>query len=127
MVVFNDGRAMAIGTPGGDVQLQSMTQVFLNMHLFGMNPQEAVEAPRFASYDFPDSFEPHTRLVGRVNVESTIDERILAALRDMGHDVAVWPERTWRAGSVCLVDYNPVTGIRTAAADPRRQSYAIAS
>lgn len=126
IAVFNDGRTMAIGTPGGDVQLQSMTQVFLNMHLFGMNPQEAVEAPRFATYDFPDSFEPHTRLVGRVNIESTIDEQTLETLRDMGHDVVSWPERTWRAGSVCVADYNPVTGIRNAAADPRRQSYAIA-
>ncbi|KRB86799.1 hypothetical protein ASE00_01880 [Sphingomonas sp. Root710] len=127
IAAFSDGRIMAIGTPGGDVQLQSMTQVFLNMHLFGMNPQEAVEAPRFATYDFPDSFEPHSRLVGRLNVEASIDQRTFAALRDMGHDVAPWPERTWRAGSVCVASLDPATGIRTAAADPRRQSYAIAS
>ncbi|MEZ5690026.1 MAG: gamma-glutamyltransferase, partial [Caenibius sp.] len=126
IAVFDDGRAMAIGTPGGDVQLQSMTQVFLNIHLFGMNPQEAVEAARFATYDFPDSFEPHARLVGRVNVESPIDDKTLLALRNMGHDATQWPERTWRAGSVCLIDYNPATGVRSAAADPRRQSYAIA-
>lgn len=127
IAVFDDGRAMAIGTPGGDVQLQSMTQVFLNVRLFGMNPQEAVEAPRFATYDFPDSFEPHARLPGRVNIESTIGEETLMALRRMGHDVVPWPERTWRAGSVCLADHDPTTDIRNAAADPRRQSYAIAS
>ncbi|WP_414819835.1 gamma-glutamyltransferase [Sphingomonas sp. Root710] len=127
IAAFSDGRIMAIGTPGGDVQLQSMTQAFLNMHLFGMNPQEAVEAPRFATYDFPDSFEPHSRLVGRLNLEASIDQRTFAALRDMGHDVAAWSERSWRAGSVCIASIDPASGIRTAAADPRRQSYAIAS
>ena len=50
---------MPFGTPGGDVQTQAMLQVFLNIHLFGMEVQEAVEAPRVASYSFPSSFEPH--------------------------------------------------------------------
>ena len=44
---------MPFGTPGGDVQTQAMLQVFLNIHLFGMEVQEAVEAPRVASYSFP--------------------------------------------------------------------------
>lgn len=127
IAIFDDGGAMGIGTPGGDVQLQSMAQVFLNMQLFGMTHQEAVEAPRFATYDFPDSFEPHARLPGRINVECTIGEDVLQGLRNMGHDAVPWPERTWRAGSVCLAGYDPRTGIRSAAADPRRQSYAIAS
>ena len=49
---------MPFGTPGGDVQTQAMLQVFLNIHLFGMEVQEAVETPRIASYSFPSSFEP---------------------------------------------------------------------
>ena len=44
---------MPFGTPGGDVQTQAMLQVFLNIHLFGMEVQEAVEAPRVASYSYP--------------------------------------------------------------------------
>ena len=50
---------MTLGTPGGDAQPQVMLQVFLNHALFGMPPQMAVEAPRAATYNFPNSFWPH--------------------------------------------------------------------
>ncbi|MBI1965005.1 MAG: gamma-glutamyltransferase, partial [Betaproteobacteria bacterium] len=49
---------MPFGTPGGDVQCQAMLQVFLNINVFGMDAQAAVEAPRFANYSYPGSFEP---------------------------------------------------------------------
>ena len=45
---------MPFGTPGGDLQVQAMTQVFLNMMAFGMDAQRAVEEPRVYSYSFPD-------------------------------------------------------------------------
>ena len=47
---------MPFGTPGGDVQPQAMLQVFLNIMVFGMDIQQAVEAPRFATYSFPRQF-----------------------------------------------------------------------
>ena len=50
---------MPFGTPGGDVQTQAMLQVLLNLSAFGMDLTSAVEAPRFATYSFPSSFEPH--------------------------------------------------------------------
>ena len=65
---------MPFGTPGGDVQTQAMLQVFLNIHLFGMELQEAVEAPRVASYSYPSSFEPHAYHPGLLNLESRIDK-----------------------------------------------------
>jgi gamma-glutamyltranspeptidase/glutathione hydrolase len=126
MAVFDDGKVMPFGTPGGDVQLQSMAQVFMNVTKFGMNLQEAVDAPRFATYDFADSFEPHARLPGRVTVEAGIGDDAICALRKMGHDAISWPNRTWRAGGVCLIQHDPTSGICLAAADPRRPSYAIA-
>ena len=60
---------MAFGTPGGDLQVQAMTQVFLNMMAFGMDAQRAVEAPRVYSYSFPDSFAPHAYYPGMLRVE----------------------------------------------------------
>jgi gamma-glutamyltranspeptidase/glutathione hydrolase len=36
---------MVLSTPGGDNQDQALLQVLLNIIEFGMNPQEAVEAP----------------------------------------------------------------------------------
>ena len=46
------------------MQAQAMLQTLLNRIAFGMDPQSAVEAPRFATYSFPDSFEPHSILPG---------------------------------------------------------------
>ena len=83
--------AMPFGTPGGDVQTQAMLQVFLNIHLFGMEAQEAVEAPRIASYSFPSSFEPHAYYPGRLNLERRISQatgETLAATRPQGRVVA---------------------------------------
>jgi gamma-glutamyltranspeptidase/glutathione hydrolase len=58
-MAFLDGRRpMPFGTPGGDVQQQAMLQVFLNVTVFGMPLQRAVELPRVASRSHPDSFWP---------------------------------------------------------------------
>ncbi|MBV9426250.1 MAG: gamma-glutamyltransferase family protein [Bradyrhizobiaceae bacterium] len=116
---------MPFGTPGGDVQTQAMLQVFLNIHLFGMDPQEAVEAPRVASYSFPSSFEPHDYHPGRLNVESRIEGATGEALARLGHKVAWWPDWTWLAGAVCTIVADQETGVMKAGADPRRPSYAL--
>ena len=116
---------MPFGTPGGDVQTQAMLQVFLNIHVFGMDPQPAVEAPRFASYSFPSSFEPHSYYPGRLNIEGRIGEATGDALARLGHKVERWPDWTWLAGSVCTIVADRKRGIISGAADPRRPSYAL--
>lgn len=100
-----------------------MSQVLMNLLAFGMSPQQAVEAPRFASYGFPDSFEPHGYFPGRLNLEAGIGETVGAELAARGHDVNWWPDLTWRAGAVCLIDSQG--GLHAGAADPRRPCYAI--
>jgi gamma-glutamyltranspeptidase/glutathione hydrolase len=117
--------AMPFGTPGGDVQTQAMLQVFLNVQLFGMEAQEAVEAPRAASYSFPSSFEPHDYHPGRLNLESRIDRGTGEALAGLGHKVAWWPDWTWLAGAVCTIIADRESGVLKGGADPRRPSYAL--
>jgi gamma-glutamyltranspeptidase/glutathione hydrolase len=125
-LAFLDGRRpMPFGTPGGDVQQQAMLQVFLNLVVFGMTPQEAVEAPRVASRSFPDSFWPHTMAPGRLEVEGRLAPETRDALTARGHHVAVWSDWEWRAGAVCAVVVDR-EGVRWAAADPRRGCHAIA-
>jgi gamma-glutamyltranspeptidase / glutathione hydrolase len=116
---------MPFGTPGGDVQSQAMLQVLLNIALFDMPPQDAVEAPRLATYSFPDSFEPHEEFPGRLNVESHLPPETLDGLRAKGHDLVQWPDWTWRAGAVCTIVANQKTGVLSGGADPRRPSYAV--
>jgi gamma-glutamyltranspeptidase / glutathione hydrolase len=116
---------MPFGTPGGDVQTQAMLQVFFNVHLFGMEAQEAVEAPRVASYSFPSSFEPHAYHPGRLNLEGRIDRTTGEELGRLGHKVVWWPEWTWLAGAVCTIIADKESGVLKGGADPRRPGYAL--
>jgi gamma-glutamyltranspeptidase/glutathione hydrolase len=125
MGFLRDGSPMTLGTPGGDVQAQALVQVLLNMRVFGMNAQQAVEAPRFASYSFPDSFEPHRYSPGLLYVEERVPHAVRDALASRGHDVVNWPEFVWRAGAVCVQHADRSTGVISAGADPRRPCYAV--
>ncbi|MGH9802287.1 MAG: gamma-glutamyltransferase family protein, partial [Blastocatellia bacterium] len=125
LAVLADGSLMQFGTPGGDVQAQAMLQVFLNIALFDMNPQQAVEAPRFASYSFPDSFEPHSYSPGVLHVESRVPQAVRDGLAARGHKIVDWPEFVWRAGAVCVLRADRATDVISAGADPRRTSYAV--
>lgn len=123
---LKDGRPfMVFGTPGGDVQTQAMLQVLLNVVVFGMDVQSAVEAPRFASFSFPISFEPHEYLPGRLNLEARFPEETGRALSVLGHEIEWWPERTWKAGSVCVIRPDAEVGVLHAGADFRRAGYAL--
>lgn len=116
---------LAFGTPGGDVQPQAMLQVFLNIAVFGMDPQVAVEAPRFVSRSMPDSFEPHSYFPGQLNLESRLPRSVGDSLSEWGHDVQWWPERTSRAGGVCALQFDRIAGVFHAGADFRRMGYAL--
>ena len=125
-IAFKNGRVhMPFGTPGGDVQTQAMLQVFLNINAFGMAPQEAVEAPRFATYSYPGSFEPHAYYPGRLYLESRIDRQVGEELANRGHRVYWWDDSTWLAGAVCTIVADHKNGVLHGGADPRRPAYVL--
>ena len=125
-LAIQDGkRFVPFGTPGGDVQIQAMMQTFLNLFVFGMGPQAAVEAPRFASYSFPNSFEPHDYHPALLKLEARMETAVGDALGSRGHRIEWWPEMVWLAGSICMIDDNRETGLKRAGADPRRMAYAL--
>jgi gamma-glutamyltranspeptidase/glutathione hydrolase len=125
-LAMQDGKmVMPFGTPGSDVQLQTMLQVLMNIVHFGMDTQTAIESPRFASYSFPNSFAPHTSYPGRLSIESRIDRKVGDALAARGHKIEWWPDRAWPAGSACAILKNLETGVMSAGADFRRTAYAI--
>jgi len=118
-------RAIPFGTPGGDVQVQANLQVFLNIVVFGMDPQVAVEAPRFVSYSHPDSFEPHAYYPGRVNLEARIARATGDWLAQRGHELQWYGDFTDRCGGVCVIDSDVRRGVHRCGADPRRAAYAV--
>ncbi|MBI4569529.1 MAG: gamma-glutamyltransferase [Planctomycetes bacterium] len=119
-----DGTIVAFGTPGGDQQDQWTLQCFLNMAVFGMPPQEAVEAPTFHTTHFPSSFYPRRAEPGKVVVEARVPAAVLDVLAARGHLV----ERAgpWANGRVLAIARDPRSGVLTAAASPRKETaYAV--
>lgn len=125
IAIQNGERFVPLGTPGGDVQIQAMLQALMNLFVFNMGPQEAVEAPRFASYSFPNSFEPHDYHPGLLKLESRISAETGEALAALGHRIEWWPDVVWLAGSISMIDANRSSGLKLAGADPRRMAYAL--
>ncbi|HEX6622604.1 MAG TPA: gamma-glutamyltransferase family protein [Pyrinomonadaceae bacterium] len=116
---------MVLSTPGGDNQDQALLQVMLNVVEFGMNPQEAVEAPRFDTQHLVSSFDDHRFEAGSLNVESRLGEEITGQLKSRGHRVRV--QGAWGTLSApTVIVYDPRTGVAAAGADPRRGRYAVA-
>lgn len=116
MALYPDGDfAFTLGTPGGDSQTQTILQITHNMLLFGMTPQQAIEAPRFRSFSGV-----------RVAIENRVSEPALRGLQSRGHDID--PISGWTAtfGGAQMIHHDPDTGVLTAAADPRREAYALA-
>ena len=125
-LAMKDGKLfMPFGSPGNDIQPQAMTQVFLNVALWGMDPQTAIEAPRFATYSFPGSSAPHKYHPGRLSIEARVPAETMKALEKLGHRVSAWPELEWKAGAVCAIRAHQDTGLLEAGADPRRPCYAL--
>jgi gamma-glutamyltranspeptidase/glutathione hydrolase len=120
MMVTAEGGVMPFGTPGGDVQIQAMLQVVLNVFQFGMELQDAVEAPRVATYAAPSSFAPFEAFPKRLAMEARIPAAVRADLAARGHEIQDWPDITWLAGSVEAVLSLPARGLVAAGADPRR-------
>lgn len=120
---------LAIGTPGGDNQEQTILQTLLNIIEFEddwyPNLHTAIEWPRVQTLHFYLSFWPHSTGFNRINIESNIGDDVIAEMQRRGHDVKVVPPfRISGCATAVMVD--PHTGNRIAAGDPRRDCYAIA-
>jgi gamma-glutamyltranspeptidase/glutathione hydrolase len=114
---------LAFGTPGGDQQDQWTLAVFLNHVVFGMNLQEAIDAPCFHTNHFPSSFYPREAVPGEVEIEARFAPDVAAELRRRGHAVKLAPD--WSLGRVSAVGREP-DGILKAGANPRgMQGYAV--
>ena len=125
-LVLKDGKPwMPFGCPGGDAQVQGMLQVFLNVVVFGMDPQEAIESPRVVSHSFPNSFWPHLSRPGEAVIETRIDGKVRQDLSDRGHTIVEDGEWSNGMSRVCAIVVDSETGLRSGGADPRGQSYAI--
>jgi gamma-glutamyltranspeptidase / glutathione hydrolase len=123
-LALRDGEpCLAFGTPGGDAQDQWTLQFFLAHARFGLDLQEAIDAPSFQSDHFPSSFWPRRASPGKLVVEAGHHPAAIGGLRERGHLVEV--ADPWSLGRTCAAGRDPATGFLLAAANPRgRQAYA---
>jgi len=80
---------LAFSTPCGDGQDQTLLQVFLNIAEFGMNPQQAVETPRFNSEAMYSSFADHAEAPLVLEIERRFPDEVLSRLRRRGHKLVI--------------------------------------
>lgn len=125
-LVLKDGKPLfVLSTPGGDNQDQSLLQVLLNIVEFGMNVQEAVEAPRFQTLHLVSSFDDHRFNPGVLSLEDRIPKAVSDDLASRGHKIEMQP--AWGNPSApTVIRFNSDSGVIEAGADPRRGRYAVA-
>src|SRR6185437_2313700 len=71
---------LAFGTPGGDQQDQWTMGFFLNHTVFGMNLQEAIDAPAYHTDHFPSSFYPRGAEPASLTIEDRYSDDVIGEL-----------------------------------------------
>jgi len=111
-ILLRDGKlSLVTGSPGGPTIISATLLSILNWMRLGMEPQTAINAPRFHHQWLPD----------RVLMERAFPDGMESALNARGHT-------TYRVGHMGIVNaiaIDPVTGDRLGAADPRHQGAAV--
>ena len=111
-IVLKDGKLfLVMGSPGGPTIITTVANILMGVVDYGLDIQEAVNAPRFHHQWIPD----------HLKVEDRISPDTLAILRTKGHKIEV--EHLWGDGECIEVD--PKTGERLGASDGRNNGKAI--
>ena len=113
-IVARDGRLfMVTGSPGGRTIINTVLHTVLNVVDFGMNVQEAVDAPRFHHQWLPDELRYERR---------GLSPDTVALLEARGHTLAT---RTSQGAAHAIV-FDAAADVLEGAADPRRADAAAA-
>jgi gamma-glutamyltranspeptidase / glutathione hydrolase len=114
---------VAFGTPGGDQQDQWSLLFFLSHVHFGLDLQEAIDAPAFHTNHFPSSFYPRGARPKEIEIEARFGDAAVSTLAERGHRVDL--RDGWSLGRLSAVARDP-GGVLKGAANPRgRQGYAV--
>jgi gamma-glutamyltranspeptidase/glutathione hydrolase len=129
LVLRNGQPFMALGSPGGDNQEQTVLQAFLDIVEFWPdwypNVHTAFEWPRVQTLHFHGSFWPHNAGLNVLNVESAIPDSVIDELKSRGHNAQkIRPYSMNGCATAVMID--PATGSRIAGGERRRDCYAIA-
>ena len=111
-IVLKDGKLfLVLGSPGGPTIIKTVANILMGVVDFGLDIQEAVNAPRFHHQWLPDG----------ILVEDRLSPDTMNLLRSKGHKLDV--ELFWGDGECIMVD--PKTGERLGASDGRNNGKAV--
>jgi gamma-glutamyltranspeptidase/glutathione hydrolase len=116
LVVRPDQSLVTLSTPGGDNQDQALLQVMFNAVEFGMNAQQAVEAPRFQTEHLVSSFDNHAMSPGTLLLDERIPQPVVVELQRRKH--AVEMRTRYASGAAPVMIWSSPTGLIEAGADP---------
>ena len=123
MVTRNGKPWLTFGLMGGAMQPQGHVQVLCNMIDFGMDVQEAGDAPRIQHFGSAEpTGTPMEAGGGRVNVEEGIGEDTFRGLAEKGHRVS---RSSHGYGGYQAIRIDPETGMLHGASEPRKDGCAI--
>jgi gamma-glutamyltranspeptidase/glutathione hydrolase len=121
MAMRDDKPAFVYGTRGGDGQPFTMIQLGCNLMAFGMDPQEALDAPRWSVE--PQAAGPAN---GDLALEGRFAPEVRAELRSMGHPIVELEDFDFNLGTACIVQIDRERGVFLGGADPRGDGVALA-
>jgi gamma-glutamyltranspeptidase / glutathione hydrolase len=122
-IVLQNGKPfLATSTPGGDSQDQQILNVLLNVFVFGMDIQHAIEMPRINSLHPFSSFDSHESEPGVLEIEDRVPADVRNQLTALGHKLKVLGPYSMSTG-VVAVGVDPKSGTLSGGADPRRERY----
>jgi len=85
-LALKDGKPfLSFAVQGGDTQDQNLLQFFLDVVEFGMNVQEACEAPNFTSFEMHSSFDKHEANPGRLELNEKVAQEVREKLKALGY------------------------------------------
>lgn len=120
-MAFRNGEFFAVGgTPGNDDQPQSNVQILHNLLDHNMDPQAAIEAPRWSH--MPGT-PPRSELPEALSLEEGFSRELISALKAKGHKIKLVGR--WSFGAAQVIVRDPTAGAWLGGADPRREGYAI--
>ena len=123
-LALKDGKPfLAFAVQGGDAQDQNLLQFFLNVVEFGMNVQEAAEAPNIMSYQMRSSFGEHESEPGRLVLDESVPAWVRRELERMGYRIEI---ATKTSGPINAIFFDRAHGTMWGGSSDYGEDYGIA-
>jgi gamma-glutamyltranspeptidase/glutathione hydrolase len=123
-LAVRDGKPfLSFAVQGGDTQDQNLLQLFLNVVEFGMNIQEACEAPNITSFEMHDSFNDHKSLPGRLEINEKVPQAVRDRLKAMGYVLSI---KKYTSGPINAIFFDQAHGTFWGGSSNYGEDYGIA-